>query len=102
MEINFLENEFWYGTCVKYGMKMPLSKYTDETIDFRINTTPNQAMPLSLSTKGHAIWKEEGYKVKFNKGKIITDDDCILENGGNTLKDAYLYAMKKYNATPLG
>ncbi len=96
MEINFLENEFWYGTCVKYGIKMPFSKDTDETIDFRINTTPNQAMPLLLSTKGRVIWKEEGYKVKFNKGKIITDDDCVLENGGNTLKDAYLYAMKKY------
>ena len=55
MKISFLENEFWYGSCVKYGMKMPFTKETKEIIDFTINKTPNQAMPLLLSTKGRII-----------------------------------------------
>lgn len=96
MKISFLENEFWYGSCVKYGMKMPFTKGTKEIIDFTINKTPNQAMPLLLSTKGRIIWRDTGYKVEFNKGYIIIPDDCILEKSGDTLKDAYLYAMKKY------
>lgn len=96
MKISFLENEFWYRSCVKYGMKMPFTKETKEIIDFTINKTPNQAMPLLLSTKGRIIWRDTGYKVEFNKGYIIIPDDCILEKSGDTLKDAYLYAMKKY------
>lgn len=96
MKINFLENEFWYGTCSKYGMKMPFTKETKEIIDFEVNRTPNQAMPLLLSTKGRIIWRETGYKVEFDNGVMIIPDDCVLEEGGNNLKDAYLYAMKKY------
>ena len=96
MEIKFLENEFWYGSCVKYGVKMPFSVDTKEVIDFSINKTPNQAMPLLLSTKGRVLWRETGYKVEFDNGKMIVPDDCILEKNGDTLKEAYLYAMKKY------
>lgn len=96
MKIEFLENEFWYGSCVKYGMKMPFSKETKEVIDFTINNTPNQSMPLLLSTKGRIIWNEIGYKVEFNCGTITIPDSCVLEQSGNTLKEAYLYAVKKY------
>lgn len=96
MEIKFLENEFWYGTCVKYGMKMPLSKESKIVLDFTHNRTPNQAMPLLLSTKGRVIWRDRGYEVEFDSGKILVPDDCIMEKSGNTLKEAYLYAMRKY------
>lgn len=96
MEIKFLENEFWYGSCVKYGVKMPFTMETKEVVDFTINRTPNQAMPLLLSTKGRVIWRDRGYKIEFDKGKILVPDDCTLEVGGNNLKEGYLYAMRKY------
>ena len=34
MKIEFAEDEFWYGTCVKYGMKMPICREENRVIDF--------------------------------------------------------------------
>lgn len=96
MKIEILENEYWYGTCVKYGVKMPLSKESVETIDLRVNQTPNQCMPLLLSTRGRLIYREEGFKIEFNKGYIDVPDDCKFEDTKKTLKEVYLYAANKY------
>lgn len=96
MEIKFLEDEFWYGSCVKYGVKMPFTCETKEVIDFTVNKTPNQGMPLLLSTKGRVIWREEGFKVEFDSGRILLPDDCIVTVGGKNLKEAYLFATKNY------
>lgn len=96
MELKFLENEFWYGSCVKYGMKMPFSIETNEIIDFTINKTPNQGMPLLLSTKGRIIWRNEGFPIEFKNGTILIPNDCIVSRSGNTLKEAYLFAAKNY------
>lgn len=52
MKIAFMENEFWYGTCVKYGMQMPIGPETELELDFRQNPTPNQAMAAVSFHKG--------------------------------------------------
>lgn len=96
MNINFLENEYWYGMCVKYGVKMPFSKDTKDIIDCSINTTPNQAMPLLLSSKGRVLWSKKGFKAEFDCGIIKVSDDVILEKTGENLKDAYKYASGKF------
>ena len=46
MKVKLLENEYWYGSCVKYGIKMPLHAESDCELDFTRNETPNQAMPF--------------------------------------------------------
>lgn len=96
MKIPFLENEFWYGGCVKYGLQMPFGKEMNQEFDFSSNNTPNQAMPILLSTQGRIIWANQGFSAKFEQGNVIVPDFCTLEQAGNTLKEAYLYATKKY------
>lgn len=96
MKIEFAEDEFWYGTCVKYGMKMPICREENRVIDFTENPTPNQAMPLLISTKGRGIWNDSGFQVTVKDGILEVPDDCILETCGGGLKEAYLYMMKKY------
>ena len=104
MEIAFLKNEFWYGSCVRYGMKMPISSNDKIILDFEKNQTQNQSMPLLISSKGRVIWNNLGFKAQFNMGNITVPNSCILEQCGKNLKEAYLFAMKKYfpfkNTTP--
>ena len=95
MNINFLENEYWYGMCVKYGVKIPFSNKTKDIIDCRINKTPNQAMPLLLSSKGRILWNKNGFEAEFDCGVIRVTEDVILENAGENLKSAYKYANEK-------
>lgn len=96
MDVLKKENEYWYGGCVKYGMSMPYSAEENRILDLTSNPTPNQDMPLWLSTKGRSLWSEKGFKVKFGGGKIAVPDDVILEDHGKNLKDAYLGAMRKH------
>ena len=104
MKIDFLQDEFWYGGCVKDGTKMPLSSDSVVTVDTTVNATPNQAMPLFVSSKGRYIWKKEGFKAVFEKGCIDVDDDCVVSSHHGDLKGAYLHAMKEHfpfqNGTP--
>lgn len=96
MKIEIISGEYWYGNCVKYGTKMPLDKYTEAVFDGTINNTPNQSMPLWMSSKGRVIWRETGFKTEFHSGIISVPDDCIISETGGGLKDAYLYAMNCY------
>lgn len=96
MEVKILEGEYWYGSCVKYGMKMPLGAASDEVIDFTRNETPNQAMPLWLSTKGRVIWRETGFRTVFAGGTVTVPDDCTLSATEGGLREAYLYAVSHY------
>lgn len=96
MKIRFLEQEYWYGSCVKYGMKMPLHARMEQVLDFTVNQTPNQAMPLLLSTKGRIIWSDCGFHAEIKEGMICVPDCCSLEETGGGLKEAYLYAMKQH------
>ena len=96
MKIAFMENEFWYGTCVKFGLQMPIGPETELELDFRQNPTPNQAMPLLVSTKGRYLWSETGFRLKAAKGILEVEDTCELGETGGHLREAYLVAMQKH------
>ncbi len=104
MEIALLDGEFWYGGCVKYGTKMPIDKESDIVIDTTVNMTPNQSMPLLVSSKGRYIWSKSGFKAAFQKGRIQIPDSCIVSEPCGSLKQGYLEAMKAHfpftNAVP--
>lgn len=96
MKLTVLEQEYWYGACVKYGMQMPLHKESECVLDFTTNPTPNQAMPLLLSTKGRYLWKDTGFRVAVKDGQMELSDDVVLAEGYENLKGAYLAAMQKH------
>ena len=96
MEIQLYDREYWYGTCVKYGRNMPFSAKTKGRIDFTENRTPNQAMPLLVSTRGRSLWRNTGFTVEFDNGILRVPDDCRLCQEGENLRDAYLQAMKRW------
>lgn len=96
MKVNFLPGEYWYGTCVKYGMAMPLHEKSEIELDFTRNWTPNQAMPLLLSTRGRSVWRDTGFAVTVRHGVMTVPDDAVLEAGFGNLKGAYLHAVEKY------
>ena len=96
MKIKFQGNEFWYGTCVKYGMRMPIGPDTETELDLTSNPTPNQEMPLLVSTKGRCLWSEEGFHIRIRSGVIEVPDSYQLEETGGGLREAYLHAMQKH------
>lgn len=95
MRIKILENEYWYGSCVKYGVNMPLHKESNCVLDFTSNATPNQAMPFLLSSKGRYLWRKNGFKISFKEGEMVFPDDVIVKEGFNNLKGAYLASMQE-------
>ncbi|MDF2484060.1 MAG: glycoside hydrolase [Herbinix sp.] len=96
MKKKILENEYWYGACVKYGLNMPFHEKSECILDFSSNTTPNQAMPLLVSSKGRYLWRKAGFKIIFQNGEIEFPDDVLLKSGFENLKGAYLSAMQAH------
>ncbi|WP_197274740.1 glycoside hydrolase family 31 protein [Halolactibacillus sp. JCM 19043] len=89
-------NEYWYGGYVHDGIKQPISARDDYTCDSRLNTSPNQLMPLFLSTKGRVMYQKEGFVVRFNKGTIELPDTVEVITGQKDLRGAYVYAMQHF------
>ena len=56
MKFELLPHEFWYGGCITWGIKMPLSKTSRETFSLIPTLTPTQGMPLLLSSCGRILW----------------------------------------------
>lgn len=50
MELDFLPGEFFYGGAVTDGIHQPYTAQTELVLDLTTNQTPNQMMPLLLST----------------------------------------------------
>lgn len=99
MKIMMLENEHWYGGFVTTGDQQPFHEATNLELDLTVNTTPNQGMPLFLSSKGRYIWRDTGFVIQFHNGSITLPDDVLLAEGYKTLKGAYLAAMNKHFPT---
>ncbi|WP_182201342.1 glycoside hydrolase family 31 protein [Paraliobacillus salinarum] len=93
MKIKMLENEYWYGGYVHEGINQPIGKEDTYKVDLFLNQTPNQVMPLFLSTKGRYIWADKGFVVTFEKGIIEIGEGVELVEGKQDLKGAYLAAM---------
>lgn len=96
MDIKFLPGECWFGGCVKYGMDMPLTERSEAELDFTNNPTPNQSMPLLLSTKGRYLWSDAGFRVRAGGGWMSVPDETELAEGFDTLRGAYLAAMREH------
>lgn len=96
MDIKIIDGEYWYGGLAKFGTKMPFASDSNDVIDTTVNMTPNQAMPLLVSTKGRYIWSDIGFKAVFNNGNISVPDTCEISEVYGNLKKGYLEASKAH------
>ena len=96
-EFRFLPDEHWWGGCAEDGGHMPLTAESDFSADARLVCT-NQGMPLYISDRGRYIWSEEGFGVHFDRGVIRIESDLpvTMNEGGSTLRDAYLAASRTH------
>ncbi|URN95388.1 MAG: glycoside hydrolase family 31 protein [Candidatus Pristimantibacillus lignocellulolyticus] len=96
MIIQMLDEEYWYGGCVSQGNRMPVGVEDKIQFVFDQNPTPNQTMPLFISSKGRYLWRETGFTIDFNEGIISCPDDLLLASGYESLRGAYQAAMKAH------
>ncbi|MBQ8321103.1 MAG: glycoside hydrolase [Clostridia bacterium] len=98
MKLNavILDDEYWWGGSTAMTCKLPITKKSFYELD--MNAAYNQTMPLFLSSMGRYIWSAEPFTVSVHDGVIACKgpSEIIIKKCGNTLKDAYLYAMKKH------
>ncbi len=91
------KGECWWGGSSDDG---PLMPYDGESVLVRDFTafTPNQTMPMYLSSHGRCIWSEEPFKIEIKNGefKIECKGEVTLEVPGTSLKEAYTAAMAKH------
>ena len=95
MELDFLPGEVFYGGAVTDGIHQPYTAQTELVLDLTTNQTPNQMMPLLLSTAGRWLWNEGGMTLTFRHGHITCTPGTRLGETGGTLRDAYLDAMQR-------
>ncbi|MDO4649787.1 MAG: glycoside hydrolase family 31 protein [Eubacteriales bacterium] len=95
-QIQIQEREYWWGGTTVDGCSMPFDQDTNLEHDFQVNT-PNQTMPLFLSSTGRCIWSESPFRVKIADGMFeIEGEEVTVECFGDCLADAYKGAMRKY------
>lgn len=97
LSVKLLENEYWWGGSVANAESMPLS---NDSPDYELDMYYgyNQTMPLFISSLGRYIWSEKPLKVKFSHSELFlsSEAEIILGSGGDSLRDAYIAASKKY------
>lgn len=96
---DLLPNEVWYGANINDGYKLPITENSKTRTDTRYINSYNQASTLWLSSKGRYVWSDNGYLVKWNKGKAVCSSEkseIKLYAGFENLRGAYLAASKAH------
>lgn len=97
MKFQILPGEHWWGGCIRSAEKMPFDDTTVYSIDL-LRGKLTQTAPLFLSDAGRYLWSEEPYVIRFDRGEVTAEGEAeiVLEKGGDTLREAYFTAMRKY------
>lgn len=96
MKIEIHDGEFWYGGSVTWGTRMPIGQETEGDYPLSPNVTPNQSMPLLLSSQGRCLWLKDAAGFALENGIIRCDKGTLWETKEGTLRSAYLSAMQRY------
>lgn len=96
MQFDFLPDEVFFGGAVTSGVSQPYKVDYVGEIDLTFNNSPNQMMPLLVSTGGRWIYKRDGMRISFQAGKIIIDEDVLFGKVDGGLREAYLHAMSNF------
>lgn len=93
-----LQGEGWWGALVNEGHKMPFGK-NDYSFDLYVDNDGNQSVPFLISNKGRYIWSEQPFRFSFRNNHLSIDKvnaPVVYGKKGNTLKEAYLDASRRY------
>lgn len=99
IEINFLENEYWYGGVVDKGTYMPFDSKSEMEIDLSdTHISLDQSTPFFLSSKGRYVWSKKPFKIIFHQGIICCKGkaEIVLSEGHENLRGAYLDACNNF------
>ena len=97
-KIVFEKDEYWWGGVVAYGSKMPYLQ-TIENFDLALQNANNQVTPFFLSNKGRYIWSDFPFQFEMKEQTLIIYspyEEVAVQQGGKTLREAYLAASKKH------
>ena len=96
MRFEILENEHWWGGAAVTAPYQPFDRDTDYECDLK-EADGNQSSPLLVSDKGRYVWSEHCFRFIIKNGEIeLIGEDIELVCAGETLRDAYLAAMKAH------
>jgi len=96
MIFEMLENERWWGGAAVTAPNQPFDASSEYECDL-LRASGNQSAPLLVSDKGRYVWSDHSFKFKISGGRIeILSNEAYLCKAGETLRDAYLAAMKKH------
>lgn len=94
--VPFLPDEYFWGGSTNYGNEMPLSAKSNYCRDFR-KGPPNQMTTVFISNMGRCVHSSAPFKVFVENASLCFEgEDFELTHEGETLKDAYLGAMRKH------
>lgn len=94
--VSFLDGEYFWGGSTNYGHEMPLSAKSVYCRDFR-GGPPNQMTTVFISSMGRCVHSDAPFKVFVDAGALCFEGEGFeLKCYGNTLRDAYLGAMRDY------
>ncbi|MEH7272234.1 glycoside hydrolase family 31 protein [Neobacillus vireti] len=98
LELELLEDEYWWGGAVSDGVLMP---FGEAEMERRLNPliTPNQANPVLVSNKGRYIWSEKPFDFKIKSGYLLIDHAVgKIEQGEGyrTLREAYKAVQTRF------
>ncbi len=94
--LDFLPGEAWFGGAVTDGLCQPYTADCCRTLELRRNATPNQTMPLLVSTKGRWLWNRGGMLVRMGSGRIWCSAGTLAGQEEGGLRGAYLGAMRRF------
>ena len=92
-----LEDEYWYGGGCNEATTQPYGVNSEFHHEYS-NDVTTQGAPLYVSTKGRYIWSEDAFDVTVKNGEFIIESELevTMNEGGSTLRDAYLSAMRAH------
>ena len=86
----------WWSGVVVHGHQMPMK--AGYAANLHADTYGNQAQPLLLSNRGHVVWSDEPFAVTVANGELRVESPApiVSTRSGTTLRDAYLYASRRF------
>ncbi len=94
------QNCAWWSGVITQGHIMPL--HNGYSADFTISNYGNQVQPMLISSDGQIVWSEEPFKISLNNDtlKVISNTKSLeYSKPGTTLKEAFLFAERRYFPT---
>lgn len=100
LDIPFREGEYWWGGAVAQGSNMPYTRAM-EAFDLERRVDNNLTAPLLVSSDGRYVWSEKPFAFSVSESGLRLQsryDSLTVEQGGRTLREAFLAAGSRHFA----